>query len=187
VASTCIPTKGAKYEVNPAIVIGPATLSPATVNNAVTVTFAATGGSGTGYTFSESGALPAGLTFSNGTLSGTPTKSGSYSITVTATDSNGGTSSVSDTLTVNPAIVVTPSHTHHAGHGHRKQCLQRNFRRQRRQRLHFHGNRHPSHWLSLQQRRAERHADPAGHVPHLGHGHRQQRRHWQRDGHVDRG
>lgn len=49
-------------------------------------TFTATGGSP--FTWSESGALPAGLSFSNssGTLSGTPTQTGSFPITVTATD-----------------------------------------------------------------------------------------------------
>lgn len=40
------------------------------------------------FTWSESGALPTGLTFDNntGTLSGTPTQTGSFPITVTATD-----------------------------------------------------------------------------------------------------
>lgn len=40
--------------------------------------------SGTGITWNCSGTLPAGLTFSNGKISGTPTKAGTYNITVTA-------------------------------------------------------------------------------------------------------
>lgn len=50
--------------------------------------FAATGGSGN-YSFSLSGALPAGLSFSGNTLSGTPTQAGSFPIAVTATDAGG--------------------------------------------------------------------------------------------------
>ena len=40
--------------------------------------------SGTSITWNYSGTLPAGLTFSNGKISGTPTKAGTYNITVTA-------------------------------------------------------------------------------------------------------
>ena len=89
--------------VNPAIVVSPTTLPAATKGSACSTTFTASGGSGSGYTLGETGTLPTGLTFSNGTLSGTPTQAGSFAITVTATDSNGATGSVADTLTVNPA------------------------------------------------------------------------------------
>lgn len=50
--------------------------------------FSATGGSGN-YTYSLSGGLPAGLTFSGNTLSGTPTQAGSFPITLTVTDAAG--------------------------------------------------------------------------------------------------
>ena len=53
-----------------------------------TQSFAATGGSGS-YAFSVSGSLPAGLSLSGNTISGTPTQGGSFPITVTATDAAG--------------------------------------------------------------------------------------------------
>ena len=98
--------------VNPAVVPAPATLAGATLNTPYSVPFTATGGSGSGYTFAESGALPTGMTFTNaGLLSGTPTQLGSFGITVTATDSNGGTGSVTDTLIVGtgapPTVAIT--------------------------------------------------------------------------------
>jgi hypothetical protein len=56
-------------------------------------------------TITESGALPAGVNFAGGTgsatLSGTPTASGSFPITLTATNA-GGTTMQSFSLTVNP-------------------------------------------------------------------------------------
>ena len=67
------------------------------------VTMAASGGIGTGYTFSATG-LPAGLTMaSNGTITGTPTVSGTFSYTVTVKDSGGNTGTVTCSVTVNPA------------------------------------------------------------------------------------
>src|ERR1019366_4558038 len=67
------------------------------------VTMAASGGTGTGYTFSATG-LPAGLTMaSNGTITGTPTISGTFSYTVTVRDSGGNTGTVTCSVTVNPA------------------------------------------------------------------------------------
>ena len=63
------------------------------------VTFAAAGGTGAGYTWSETGALPTGMSFSpGGVLSGTPGSSGSFSITFKVTDS--GSNSATETLTL---------------------------------------------------------------------------------------
>lgn len=74
----------------PPITISPATLPVGTVGapyNPVTIT--ASGGTGP-YTFTYLGSLPPGLTLSaGGILSGTPTTSGSFQFTVTATDSVG--------------------------------------------------------------------------------------------------
>ncbi len=67
----------------------PAT-STGTANSAFSQTFTQTGGIGTMTFTLASGTLPAGLTLAtNGTLSGTPTQTGSFPITVTATDANG--------------------------------------------------------------------------------------------------
>jgi hypothetical protein len=94
-----------------AITVGPATIPAGTVGAAYTSTqFTETGGVGT-TTFSETGTLPAGLTLTiAGVLSGTPTQSGSFPITVTATDSHGCTGSTAYTLAVGcAAITVGPA------------------------------------------------------------------------------
>jgi hypothetical protein len=74
------------------------------------VTMTATGGTGTGYTFSATG-LPAGLTMSaTGTISGTPTVSGTFSYTVTIRDSAGNIGTVNCSVTVNtttPPVTAT--------------------------------------------------------------------------------
>jgi hypothetical protein len=77
---------------------------PATVGAAYSQTFTQTGGVGT-TTFSKSGTMPPGLNFNaaSATLSGTPTQAGSFSFTVTATDSLNGSGSQNYTLVVNAA------------------------------------------------------------------------------------
>jgi len=88
----------------PTITVGPSTLANGTTGTAYPpVTFTETGGVGT-ITFSESGALPTGMTFLAGVLQGTPTQSGSFPITFTATDSNGCSGVVSDTLTISAPL-----------------------------------------------------------------------------------
>ena len=70
---------------------------------------APSGGSGSGYTFSTVSNLD-GLTLNSaGVLSGNPTASGLFPITITATDSNNATGSQTNTLVINPAIVVSPT------------------------------------------------------------------------------
>jgi hypothetical protein len=95
----------------PTIDVSPSTLPSGTAGVAYSPTpFTEMGGVGT-TTFSETGALPTGMTLTSaGVLSGTPIKTGSFPITVTATDSNGCTGSLNVTLTINcPTINVTPT------------------------------------------------------------------------------
>ena len=65
-----------------------------------TTTFTATGGQGA-LTYGLSGALPAGMSFAGDTLSGTPSETGSFPITVTATDTGGCTAARAYTLVIN--------------------------------------------------------------------------------------
>jgi autotransporter-associated beta strand protein len=71
-------------------------------------TFTALGGVAP-YTFTTTaGTLPPGLTLGSvGLLSGTPSASGSYPITVTATDGTSASGSQTYTLTINPAVTIT--------------------------------------------------------------------------------
>ncbi len=78
-------------------------------------TYTAAGGIGP-YTYARTGSLPPGLSFSGDTLSGTPTAPGSYSFTITATDTgstgSGSPFSVAQNYTLNvpaPTIVVNPA------------------------------------------------------------------------------
>ena len=75
------------------------------------VTLAGSGGAGGPYTFSATG-LPPGLTIStSGTISGTPTASGTYPYTVTIKDSAGNTGTINCSVTVTPPPSVTCSAT----------------------------------------------------------------------------
>jgi hypothetical protein len=91
----------------PSITTG-ATLPAGTTGTAYSVTLAATGGSGAGYSFGitvgTTGQPPDGLSLSaGGTISGTPTSYGISTFSVTVTDSNGLISNpVTFSLTVNP-------------------------------------------------------------------------------------
>jgi large repetitive protein len=97
------------------IAAGPLTITTATLPNgalgvAYSASLAATGGTG-GVTWSVSG-LPGGLTATSaGAISGTPTASGSFTVSVTATDSKGVTASKSYTVTIAavPLVITTTS------------------------------------------------------------------------------
>jgi outer membrane autotransporter protein len=88
----------------PTLVLTPATLPPGTSGTAYSQTLVASGGIAP-YTLNLTGALPAGMSFNagSGILSGTPTQSGSFNISVTATDSTGGTAA---TVTNNYTLVI---------------------------------------------------------------------------------
>ena len=95
----------------PTIVVNPATLPDGTAAQAYSATLSATGGVGPyGFTLTA-GALPAGLALSStGDLSGTPTVSGTFNFTVTATDANGQTGARAYSLVVAvPVLVLTPA------------------------------------------------------------------------------
>jgi hypothetical protein len=94
----------------PTITVTNPAVNSGTAGVAFSQTFTQSGGVGTTTFFLSSGGLPAGLTLSSaGVLSGTPTQTGTYPITVTATDSNGCTGTgPTYTLTINcQTITVT--------------------------------------------------------------------------------
>jgi uncharacterized protein YhjY with autotransporter beta-barrel domain len=77
--------------------------------------FTAGGGSGT-FSYALAGTLPAGVTFTNGALSGTPTVPGSYPFSVTATDMTVTGTGAPFIITqnyvldvANPVIAITPA------------------------------------------------------------------------------
>ena len=72
------------------------------------VTLTASGGTGTGYTYTVTG-LPAGLTLNGNTISGTPTVPGNFTYEVTVTDANGNTGKSSCAVTVLPRSPPTAS------------------------------------------------------------------------------
>lgn len=92
----------------PTLSLSPASgsLPSATAGTAWSQTLTATGGTAP-YTWSST-ALPPGITLSasSGTLSGTPSASGSYSFQATATDARGATGTASYTLSVSAAAPV---------------------------------------------------------------------------------
>ncbi len=94
--------------VNPApITISPQSLSPAVVGVAYQAAFSATGGSGK-YTWSAS-SVPSGFSLSPaGVFSGTAPQgsTGTYTLSITATDSSNASASVNLGLQVNPPPVV---------------------------------------------------------------------------------
>jgi len=101
----------------PNLALSPASLPGATAETAYTQSFSTTGGVAPyNYTISG-GALPTGLTLnaSTGTLSGTPTANGSFTFSVTSTDSSAGAGAPfavthSYTLAVGaPAITLAPT------------------------------------------------------------------------------
>ena len=103
---------------NPTITVTPTTLTAGTGSAAYSQTLTASAGRAP-YTFSTtlaSGALPAGISLgSNGTISGTPTASGTFTFTVTGTDSSLGTGPftfTSSTISLNiaaPTISIGPT------------------------------------------------------------------------------
>ena len=98
----------------PTVVIDTASLAVATADSAYTQTLGSSGGASPYRYALSSGALPAGLSLSaSGTLSGTPTATGSFAFDVTSTDSSTGigpfSATRSYTLQVDaPPLAVAP-------------------------------------------------------------------------------
>jgi len=93
----------------PVLAIKAPTVPKAFVATAYSLAFTATGGSGTGYTWSVvSGTIPNGLVLaSTGTISGKPTVTGSSALSLEVKDSLGNIAKVSFTLVVAPQLVIT--------------------------------------------------------------------------------
>ncbi len=109
----CGATTDASFTLNvtcPTITVGPATIPNGTVGLPYLATsFSATGGNGS-VSYSLSGTLPNGMSLVNGQLADTPTQSGSYSITITATDAYGCSVSKGYTFTIScPTLIISPS------------------------------------------------------------------------------
>ena len=74
-------------------------------SQAITTYVTASGGSGTGYTYSVTG-LPAGLSFNSNAISGTPTAAGTSTLTVKVTDSANNTATCALSLIVSKATLT---------------------------------------------------------------------------------
>jgi hypothetical protein len=111
--ATC--TGSAPFSVTvvcPVLTVSPASLSNGTAGVAYgPVTLTQAGGVGTATYAVTAGALPAGVTLSSaGVLTGTPTVTGTFNFTVTATDANACTGSRAYTLVIDcPVITVSPA------------------------------------------------------------------------------
>ncbi|HHQ4756325.1 TPA: putative Ig domain-containing protein, partial [Aeromonas hydrophila] len=87
----------------PSITLNPGTLSNGSVGTAYSQTITATGGSAP-YTYAiTNGSLPAGLSLntSSGVISGTPSASGTFNLTVTVTDANSASGFQAYSLVIN--------------------------------------------------------------------------------------
>lgn len=97
----------------PTITISPATLANGQIGQPYSRQLTQTGGVGTIVWAISTGALPSGISLnaSTGLLSGTPTVSGSFAVTVRATDANGCVGSQAYTLVIGacPVITITPA------------------------------------------------------------------------------
>ena len=96
--------------VFPLITISPTTIPSGDALSNYSQTFTASGGSGSGYTFSIIG-TPPGMSFNTatGTLSGPPANGGAFAFSITARDSAGFTGTQNYNLLVNPALTLAPA------------------------------------------------------------------------------
>jgi hypothetical protein len=92
------------------LTLSPGTLPAATIGSPFSQMLSTAGGTGP-YGYSVSGALPTGLSLnaSTGEITGTPSETGSFSFTITATDSAGNTGSQAYTIAVAAAEISVAS------------------------------------------------------------------------------
>jgi len=102
-----------------AVAVGPASLPSATNGTAYSQAITPTGGTGPYVCVVSAGALPAGITLTSNTLSGTPTAAGSYTFTITCTDANGvaGSRPYSMTVDAGQVLVLGPATLPNATNG----------------------------------------------------------------------
>jgi hypothetical protein len=102
-ANGCQGSQAINFQICPVISVSPASLPYGTINTAYSQNITASGGSSP-YSYAvTSGSLPAGMTLSSaGLLSGTPTSTNAITFTVTATDANGCSGSLSYTFSPAP-------------------------------------------------------------------------------------
>ena len=90
----------------PLTITGGPTTTPVPTGTPVTITFTGTGGIPP-YRYALCAALPPGMTFNNGVLSGAPTTTGTFTVCLTITDSTGATVTKNFTLTVTVPAAIT--------------------------------------------------------------------------------
>ena len=102
-------TKAYFVVINPSISVGPTTLPDWTLNKSgYGKTLTSSGGTGTKTYAVSAGAAPTGLTLTtSGVLSGTPTQVGTFTFTVTATDTVGAATSQDYTIIISTQVLVT--------------------------------------------------------------------------------
>jgi hypothetical protein len=110
-AAGCIGSRAYTLVVScPPLSVNPLTLPTGKINAAFTQVFTGSGATSP-LTFSQTGTLPAGLSFNTGsaTLSGTPTQSGAFLVTVGITDAFACTASRTYNLAIADAAALTPT------------------------------------------------------------------------------
>ncbi len=99
--------------INPALSLSALSVTQGVLNQSFSSTISVSGGSGTYSNLVVSGlptGLSAALSGSTITISGTPTVSGSFALTVSLQDSTGGTGSSGPSLAINgPPVIFTPN------------------------------------------------------------------------------
>ena len=95
--------------INPALAITPASLPVGQVGAAYSVTISVTNGTPPYGAVQLTGTLPTNLNFVGGSITGTPTQTGSFPLTASVTDSVGGAATANYTLQINPAPPPPPT------------------------------------------------------------------------------